>query len=229
MKTAIKNSALPLLVFLLGCWGCTRAPLSVQIEMPQKNSIDVSQYQQFFLVDPLLDVPEKYQAQDKEIRDYLLDSLSGRLGCQVVSLPIPYWDMIRNILQQNHLNTEFQFDNNRFFQNVYLSHPKALFFAVKLKMAVKATSIVKAVRDDKGVKKNAFVPFQSWDSDMSLYLIDADKGCTVLTKAGNDKYSSDAAPAFQTLFPRIFENVVDKLLRSLQRHRTSQSRFILEE
>ena len=197
--------------------------MRLQLEMPEKDVIGLERFEQLYFLDFLQNLSDKNYDPQPQIRRFFTYDFATAIGRKIVPLTLPDWDRIRN----ESSPAGFSFNDNVFFQKLLAAHPKALILTGQLGVDMKATSIIQAVRDDQGKKKNAFVTQKLWNADAKIVLIESDTGKTILEKSHSEKTTLENVFVLRYQFGQLLDRLGDKLMPELQRKKRFQERYIL--
>lgn len=220
--------ALLLLLALLGA-ACAENVVTVSIPFAEKKMADFSAYKDIFFIDFICDVPDAGFAAGPEIARVFTEEIPFAAGKKIVRLDPENWAMIRGLLQRYRLSVDIQYENSVFFQKVFQAHPKALFFAGKLKLAIKKMGVVKETRDEAGNRKNAYETVQLWEMEMKVELIEGGSGKVLWQETYAEKAEPGPETTAQFNFNNLLARVTAKLTAALQPRKAIQERFILSK
>ena len=100
----------------------------------EKKPVDFARYQNVYFIDFINIVPESSLDADAEIKRVFSEELPFVIDKKITYLDPPHWAMIRDLLRRYRLAVDIQYENSVFFQNVFRSHPQALFITGKLNL-----------------------------------------------------------------------------------------------
>lgn len=219
----MKNKLLPWLGVIVFSAACNNSYVSVQVEMPQKDSIGLDRFEQVYFLDFAQHLSEKNYDPQEQIRRYFIYDFSATIGRKIVTLTLPDWDRIRMAGSP----AGFSFPDAVFFKKLLAAYPKALFLTGQLDVDMKTTSIIQEVPDDRGKKKNAFVSKQLWNADAKVVLIESDSGRIIVEKSHMEKTTIENLFALRYQLGLLLDRLGDKLLPDLQKRKRFQERYIL--
>lgn len=219
----MKNKLLPLLGIIVFSASCSTSYIPVQVEMPGKDSIGLDRFEQVYFLDFVQHLSEKNFNPQEQIRRFFTNDFSSVIGRKIVMLTLPDWDRIRMAGSP----AGFSFPDAFFFKKLLAAYPKALFLTGQLAIDLKTTSIIQAVPDDRGKKKNAFVSKQLWNADAKVVLIESDSGKIVAEKSHSEKTTIEDLFSLRYQLGLLLDRLGDKLLPDLQKKKRFQERYIL--
>jgi len=223
----MKSRIVLLLLLAVLSAACAENFVAVSVPFTEKSIADFSATKDVFFIDFVCDVPEADFAAASELSRVFTEEISFAAGRKVVRLEPEHWDTIRGLLQRYRLSVDIQYENSVFFQKVFQDHPRALFFAGKIKMDIKKMGVVKETRDEAGNKKNAYETVQLWEMEMKVSLIDGDSAKVVWQQTYSEKMEPGPATTAQFNFNSLLAKITAKLTAALQPRKALQERFIL--
>jgi hypothetical protein len=211
---------------LLATAACSTVNEMVPVKLPDRDVVRLDNFNQIHYVDFLSSI-SGYEAKDLqlELRRYVQKDLAAALGKPVQPLEAPYWPEVKQVLERCHMADGFVFNDNRYFANLFQSHPASLFLLGKLKIDVKTVSTIGEVRDAAGHKRNDFIQKQIWQMEMKMQLIDSDSGRPLLENDFKEKLDLNDPAAFQ--LSSLFDRAFNRLTIAVQRREKPQQRYIL--
>jgi hypothetical protein len=224
----MKRNKLALLLLLAAlAWSCSEAYTPVTVPVKAGKAVDAAAFADVYYIDFISDVSEAGVVADAEVRRAFLEEVPFALGRKVVLLQPDHWDTIRGILLRFRLNVDIDYADSVFFRNVFLAHPRSLFFTGKLKLDVKKMGVVREKRDEKGTRRNAYETVQMWEMTARVLLIDGDSARFLLDETYSEKLEPGPGDTPQFSFNALFARLTAKLTTALQPRQGLQERFIL--
>jgi hypothetical protein len=222
------KSKIFLLVLLAGlAAACAENYVSVPVPFLEKRVVDFSRYQNIYFIDFVANVPAVALDADAENKKVFSEELPFAVGKKITYLDPPYWAMVRSLLRRYCPDVDIQFANNVFFRDVFRSHPQSLFITGKLKLEIKKLGVVKEMKDESGVTKNAYAAVQLWEMAMKVFVIDGDSGQVLLQESYTEKLEPGEATSAQFNFNSLLGKITPKLGSALQPRKVTQERYIL--
>jgi hypothetical protein len=222
------KSKIFLLLLLAGlATACVENYVSVPVPFLEKRAVDFTGYQNIYFIDFVTLMPEIDLQADAEIKRVFSEELPFAIGKKITYLDPPHWAMIRNLLRRYRLSVDIQYGNSVFFRDVFLAHPRALFFTGKLNLEIKKLGVVKEVKDEKGDQKNIFASVQMWAMEMTIFIIDGDSGQVVLEKTYSEKMEPGEETSPQFNFNSMLAKIIARLNPVLQPRKMTQERYLL--
>jgi hypothetical protein len=225
----MKSRIVPLLLLAVLCAACAEHFATVNVPFTEKKIADFSAYDDIFFIDFICDVPDAGIDAGAEIARVFSEEIPYAVGQKIVRLDPEHWAMILGLLQRYGLAVDIQYENSVFFHKVFQAHPRALFFAGKLKLNIKKMGVVKESRDEAGNKKNAYETVQLWEMDMNVSLIEGDSAKVLWQEAYIEKAEPGPATSAQFNFNSMLAKITAKLTATLQPRKELQERFILSK
>jgi len=224
-----KNKLALLLALAALSVACAESFLSVPVPFSEKKLADFGAYKDIFFIDFLCDVPDGGFDAPAEVRRTFIEEIPFATGTKVTLLEPEHWDKIRGLLKRYRLAVDIQYENSVFFQKVFQAHPRALFFAGKLKLNIKKMGVIKETRNEKGDKKNVYETIQLWEMEAKIDLIDGDRAEVLWHEAYSEKAEPGPGTTEAFNFNSMFAKIAAKLTAALQPRPARQERFILSK
>jgi hypothetical protein len=222
------KSKIFLLLLLSGlAAACVENYVSVPVPFLEKRAVDLDAYQNIYFVDFVAAVPDIALDVDAENRKVFSEELPFAINKKITYLDPPNWAMVRSLLRRYCPGVEIQYTNNVFFRDVFRSHPKSLFITGKLQLEIKKLGVVKEVKDETGVTKNAYAAVQLWETTMKVFVIDGDSGQALLQETYTEKTEPREETSARFNFSGVLAKLTARLGSALQPKKVTQERYIL--
>ncbi len=203
---------------------CSTSYVLVRMEQSEKDSIGLDRFDQVYFLDFAQQLSEKSYDPQEQIRRYFTCDFAAAIGRKIVTVTLPGWERIRTAGSP----AGFSFPDAVFFKKLLAAYPKALFLTGQLGIDMKTTSIIQEVHDERGKRKNTFVPKQLWNADAKVVLIESDSGKMVVEKSHSEKTTIENLFTLRYQLGLLLDRLGEKLLPDLQKKKRFQERYILK-
>lgn len=224
-----RSKLLLLLLPALLAAACSDSFAPVTLPYTPRGVADFTAYSDLFFIDFVCDVPDMGFDAGAEVRRIFIEEIPYAVDKDVVRLVPEHWDAILGILQRYRLAVDIRYEDSVFFQRVFQAHPKALFFAGKLKLDTKKMGVIKEVRDELGNRKNAYETEERWEMDLQVLLIDGDGSRVLWQDTFAEKGEPVPGATAHFRFNHMLAKLAARLTTALQPRKVLQERFILSK
>jgi len=223
----MKNKIFLLLLLAGLATACAQSFVSVSVPFLEKKAVDFSNYQNIYFIDFIANVPDIALDADAENKRIFSEELPFVIDKKIAYIDPPYWAMVRSLLRRYCPGMDFKYENNVFFQDIFRSHPQALFITGKLNLEIKKLGVIKEAKDESGKMKNTYAAVQLWEMAMKIWIIEGDSGKVMLQETYTEKMEPGEATSPQFNFNGMLAKIIGQLGLKLRPRKVIQERFIL--